>query len=132
MYQWGAMSVNRHLLGLIRRFGQADEPWLEAVRGEIGELIDDCKRGDWDGYGAEPIKPRSICMAIDYLDALSRGGVARPEVGCCPSGCVEIDWVGENGDARMILSFDPDDNGVACIYYSFLSERERHRGRVAL
>lgn len=56
------------------------------------ELGGECRKPNWDGYGAEPVQPRALRCAEDLIASLPED-VPLPECAIEPDGCVSLDWM---------------------------------------
>ena len=52
----------------------------------------ECCEKNWDGYGAEPVRPRALRGAEDLIASLPED-VTLPECSIEPDGCVSLDWM---------------------------------------
>jgi len=58
----------------------------------LSELGEQCRKGNWDGYGAEPVLPRALRCAEELIASLP-DDVPLPECSIEPDGCVSLDWM---------------------------------------
>ena len=61
------------------------------IRGELGDVWNECRCPDWDGYGAMPVNWAAVQNANRLLLALP-WGTQLPSVGAVPSGDVTVEW----------------------------------------
>jgi len=62
------------------------------VISSICELEAECSEPDWDGYKAEPISPRAILSAKEFVKVLPND-MPMPEVSVEPDGSISLDWI---------------------------------------
>lgn len=65
-------------------------PCLEA-RKKLLQIVADCSKRDWDGYGANPVFPESVIDAIASLDHLPPNSM-EPDAVPEPDGTVALEW----------------------------------------
>ena len=91
-------------------FGHA---FLEALQDLIA-VQEHCSGPDWDGYGAEPVRPKTIWSAYRFLEALPPG-LPAPSVGAEPDGEITLEWY-RSPRRTISISITEDDN----LHYSAL------------
>lgn len=62
----------------------------EALR-QLYEVLEDCGRSDWDGYGAKPVSFEAYERAKQFIAALPRE-LPVPEISADPDGDVSFEW----------------------------------------
>jgi hypothetical protein len=65
--------------------------WKAALRNQLNELMMDCCRDDWNGYGATALTNSAYQAALQFIDSLPEG-FQTPELGADPEGCVTFEW----------------------------------------
>ncbi len=63
----------------------------ESVRDELGEVWDECRLADWDGYGARAVTHDTLRNAIAFLEAWPVT-YPRPTMGADPHGNLTFEW----------------------------------------
>ena len=63
----------------------------ETLFSELNELMLDCCRPGWDGYGAEAVSTEAYRAAERFIRSLPIG-IPCPEIGADPDGCVSFEW----------------------------------------
>jgi hypothetical protein len=81
-----AKEARRHLyesngLGLQRR----------ELFEELCAVAEECKRPNWDGYGAEAVSEDAYQLAYCFLEACPPG-TPRPSIGAEPDGHLTLEW----------------------------------------
>jgi hypothetical protein len=57
----------------------------------LEELVQDCSRSNWDGYGAQPVSFETYEKAKRFAQALPFG-IPVPEVSAEPDGEITFEW----------------------------------------
>lgn len=79
----------------------------DSVREELGEVFDECRYENWDGYGAKPVSNDTLRQAYIFLEALPLG-CPPPSIGAAPRGGITFEW---HRDRRHTLSLIINENG---------------------
>ena len=58
---------------------------------ELYQVFEECRRANWDGYGATPVSGRVFQLAYAFLEALPLGTPA-PSIGAEPDGHITLEW----------------------------------------
>jgi hypothetical protein len=93
-----------------------EQPWLRSVLGEIGALVD--LRGDWDGYGAGPIRTDVLWYALRLLQSIMDDFPA-PQLTPMSHEGILLEWVGDG----VRFEIEIEDAGKA--YVSYANEKSR-------
>ena len=73
---------------------------------DLDNVMLDCHKPGWDGYGAEAVSPEAYRLAQRFIDSLP-SGVPRPTVSADSGGCVTFEW--QVSPRRLVLaSVRPD------------------------
>lgn len=73
---------------------------------ELYSVTKGCLVGDWDGYGAAPVRAEVFTLACRFLEALPFG-VQAPSVGAEPDGQLTLEWY--RSPRRLLsVSISPD------------------------
>lgn len=91
-------------------FGHAFD---EALQGLI-HIQEQCSHTGWDGYGAEPVRNKTIRSAYRLLEALPYG-LPVPSIGAEPDGDITLEWY-RSPRRTVSVSVTADDN----LHYSAL------------
>ncbi len=91
----------------------------EQAIAKIRTVAAECSMENWDGYGAWPVSPGSVRVAVAFVNALPRG-VRIPDIGACGDGLISAEWCA--GPDRQI-SMDFADGGS--VTYAALIGPER-------
>jgi len=92
--------------------------WLQDCIDRIGRLHQ--LKPNWDSYGAEPVDPRSIEFAKQFLqDLVFLSTVECPRVAASPEGNVALSWESADYLCELDLEVLPDGH----IQYSYIDER---------
>lgn len=87
----------------------AGSPGLGAVVqlcAELDDVMIDCHRPGWDGYGAEAVSVEAYELAQRFVRSLP-AGIPRPLLSADPDGCVTFEW--RVSPRRLVLvSVRPD------------------------
>jgi len=78
------------------RFSQERSAVMELIR-----TVRECVRPNWDGYGADPVRPEAFREAIRFLEELPTG-VPTPEFEVLPHGEIALEWYRQKGQSFMI------------------------------
>ena len=90
--------------------------------GEIRALLETAGRPNWDGEGADPVKPSAVEAALEISEFLS--GIAPSEISADPRGNIRFDWLLKNG---TIASATVGDSGEVAVS-GLLPDRSGYRG----
>lgn len=66
---------------------------------QIQEILRECRRPNWDGYGARPVQPLTASNARLLIRMLP-ASCPMPEVAPEPDGSISLDWI--QGPNRML------------------------------
>lgn len=58
---------------------------------DLDEAYRECSVENWDGYGAEPVLPRTLHNAAKFLEVIP-STVEPPEIGTDPDGEISFEW----------------------------------------
>jgi hypothetical protein len=58
---------------------------------EVQSTFEECAEPDWDGYGAQGVRPETYAQAVRFLLALPTT-VPKPEVTAEPDGEIAFEW----------------------------------------
>jgi hypothetical protein len=76
------------------------------LTGELGDVWEECREPDWDGYGALPVTQDALRNAYRFLESLPLG-FPRPSLGADATGCITVEWY--RGPRRQVsVSVDAD------------------------
>lgn len=64
--------------------------WFTPICKKLCELLD--LPPNWDSYGALPIEPRNVAIALDILNETINTGTPRPSVVPTNQGGVQLEW----------------------------------------
>ena len=95
-------ETTRHL-HTSQAIGNAD-----VLRGELGEVWDECREPDWDGHEAFAVTQNVLRNAYIFLESLPLG-FPRPSLGADPNGHITVEWY---RNPRRQVSIAVDDDGV--------------------
>jgi len=70
------------------------------------EILEECSKPNWDGYGAEPISPISVIRAAHFC-ALLPERISTPDVVAEPDSQVALEWNSKSSD--LSISFTEGD-----------------------
>ena len=62
-----------------------------ALLAELNDVMLDCCRDDWDGYGAKAVSIHAFAAAKRFLESLPTG-FPVPSISADPEGCVTFEW----------------------------------------
>lgn len=86
----------------------------ESALDELGDVWEECRHDNWDGYGAKPVTADVLRNAYCFLQSLPLG-CPCPSIGAEPSGMLTFEW---HRDRRHSLSVSIDENSD--LYYAAL------------
>ena len=89
---------------------------------ELRAIWNQCRTGNWDGDGAEPIGAETLRNAHGFLEALPTG-YPLPSLDAEPDGHVNLEWYRAT---NRLLSVSVSPEGV--LYYAALLGDEDPRG----
>jgi hypothetical protein len=92
---------------------------------ELGEVWDECRQPDWDGYGAMPVEQDTLGRTYSLIDSLPLG-FPRPSIGADPDGQLTLEW---RKAPRRILSVSVDPEGY--LHYAGLFGPNKRYGSLA-
>lgn len=67
---------------------------------ELDNVMLDCHKPGWDGYGAEAVSPDAYRLAKRFIQSLPTG-IPRPSISADPDGCVTFEW--QVSSRRLVL-----------------------------
>jgi hypothetical protein len=79
----------------------------ESAFDELGNVSEECRYDNWDGYGAKAITTDTLRNAYCVLEAIPIG-YPSPSIGAEPDGAITLEW---HRDRRHTLSVSVDDDG---------------------
>lgn len=89
---------------------------------ELYQVFEECRQGNWDGYGAAPVSVRTFQSAYEFLEALPLGTPA-PSFGAEPDGHLTLEW---HRSPRRTLSLSVSPEGE--LHYAALIGTSKHYG----
>jgi hypothetical protein len=92
---------------------------------ELGDVWDECRQPDWDGYGALPVEQDTLTAAYSLIDSLPLG-FPRPSIGADPDGQLTLEW---RKAPHRILSVSVDPDGF--LHYAGLFGTDKCHGSIA-
>lgn len=79
---------------------------MTQLRADLDNVMLDCHKPGWDGYGAEAVSPEAYELAKRFIQSLP-AGIPRPLLSADPDGCVTFAW--QVSQRRLVLvSVHPD------------------------
>ena len=79
---------------------------LAQLCADLDNVMLDCHKAGWDGYGAEAISLEAYRLAQRFIQSLP-AGIPRPSLSADPDGCVTFEW--QVSPRRLVLvSVHPD------------------------
>jgi hypothetical protein len=69
---------------------------VRARRMALEEAIQSSSTANWDGYGADPVKPLSVEWTGRLLEDLPTS-IPIPEIGVAPDGDIVLEWFSDRG-----------------------------------
>jgi len=99
------------------------EPWRLAIS-NLSELMAECSRPDWDGYGAPAVSAETAHNALEFIRTIPFS-LPLPEISATSAGEITFEWaqtsrrivtvaVGENGEIHFAVL-----NGVKRTFGSY-------------
>lgn len=73
---------------------------------ELYQAFEECRRANWDGYGAVPVSQETFDQAYRFLGALPLGAPA-PTVGAEPDGHITFEWY-QSPRRTLSISISPE------------------------
>jgi hypothetical protein len=95
---------------------------LDSGQGVFEELLktfEECRKPNWDGYGAQPVREETYDLAHQFLTALSLS-TPVPSIGAEPDGHITVEWY-RSPQRTLSVSIGP--NGE--LHYAALLGAER-------
>lgn len=92
---------------------------------ELWEVWNDCRKTDWDGYGALPVDQDTYRAAYLLIESLPLG-FPKPSLGAEPDGHLTLEWY---KSPCRILSVSIDPEGV--LHYAGLYGSDKRYGSLA-
>ncbi len=100
-----------------RRLHGSNSLGIESALRELGEVWNQCREPNWDGFGAVAVSSDALRWAYAFLEALPLG-TPVPEIGAEPDGSFTMEWhrsprrtlsisVGADGDLHYAALFGP-------------------------
>jgi hypothetical protein len=99
-YVEDAAREGRRRLHASRSLGAA--AWLD----ELGNVWNECRVSDWDGFGAAPVSNETLRATYVLLELLPLGCPA-PSIGAEPDGSLTLDWY-RSARRTLSVSVSPD------------------------
>lgn len=115
-------QVNRSMEEASTRRSVRADPNADA-RTQILQIAEACNSPNWDGYGAEPIKPVAIWAALFVLEKLPRDTTV-PDIVAEPTGGLGFEWENSRGSS-LIISVQGD---RMMAYVASMGDGGRRRG----
>lgn len=115
--QSGASSIVERAEQSVALFG----PKAGAIS-ELSCLASECTRPNWDGYGAIPLDPRALQVAVEIIRSLP-DDLLLPSFSVEPDGCISMDWM-PSRNRTFTLSVGKSDR----IPYAWIEGTERGHG----
>ena len=112
----------KHALRGTHTFGR--HAFYEALK-DLVSIKEQCGVAGWDGYGAEPVRDKTVWSAYRFLEAFPPG-FPIPTVGAEPDGDITLEWY-RSLHRTVSVSVSPDDN----LHYSALLGPNKHYGTEA-
>lgn len=81
---------------------------------ELVRTVRECAKPDWDGYGADPVRPEAFMEAVRFLGQLPVG-LPNPEIEALANGEIALEW-----HKRIGQSFIVSLSGESMISYAGL------------
>ena len=91
---------------------------------ELGDVWDECRYPDWDGYGALPVEQDTLRAAYSLIESLPLG-FPRPSIGAEPDGQLTLEW---RKSPRHILSVSVDPDGY--LHYAGIFGTDKSHGSI--
>jgi hypothetical protein len=125
-FSQAAQYVEREALEGWRKLNDSNVFGIEStIRDDLGSVWDECRRPDWDGFGALPVSQETLRNAYTFLESLPLG-CPVPSVGAEPDGQLTLEW--HRGPRRTLsVSVTPEGD----LHYAALSGRNRVFGTEA-
>jgi len=95
---------------------------LDSGQGVFEELLktfEECRKPNWDGYGAQPVREETYDLAHQFLTALSLS-TPVPSIGAEPDGHITVEWY-RSPQRTLSVSISPDGE----LHYAALLGAER-------
>jgi len=73
---------------------------------ELGEVWDECRHANWDGYNALPVAQETLCGTYQLIASLPLG-FPRPSISAEPDGQLTLEWRKSPGRV-LSVSVAPD------------------------
>ncbi len=89
---------------------------------ELWDVWNNCREGDWDIHGADPVMRDTLRNAYEFIEALPPG-CPLPSIGSEPDGHITLEWY---RSPSWLLSVSVSPEGV--LYYAALLGDEDPRG----
>jgi hypothetical protein len=93
---------------------------------ELSEVWDECRKPDWDGYGARAVEQETLRSTYQVIESLPLG-FPRPSISAQPDGQLTLEWY-RSPMRTLSVSVDPD----GYVHYAGLFGVEKHFGTVPL
>jgi hypothetical protein len=97
----------------------------KTIQAELQNLVEQCARPNWDGYGAAPVKETVVRNASRFADVVLIG-LMFPSVAPEPDGAIAFEWY---AGPRKTLSVSIDEEGT--LHYAALIGPSRSYGTEA-
>lgn len=106
-FSQAAQYVERETLQGRRKLNESNVFGIEStIRDDLGLVWDECRRPDWDGFGAWPVSQETLHNAYTFLESLPLG-CPPPSVGAEPDGHLTLEW--HHGPRRTLsVSVTPE------------------------
>ena len=102
---------------------------LDSGQGVFEELLktfEECRKPNWDGYGAQPVREETYDLAHQFLTALPLS-TPVPSIGAEPDGHITVEWH-RSPQRTVSVSISPDGE----LHYAALLGAERICGTETL
>lgn len=73
---------------------------------ELFETVEECRKPNWDGYGAQPIRDETYQFAYEFLTALPLD-TPPPSVAAEPDGHLTVEWF-RSSERTLSVSISAD------------------------
>ncbi len=117
-----------------RRLNESNVFGIEStLREELGEVWEQCREPNWDGYDAQAVSHDSLRNTYVFLESLPLGTPA-PSVGAEPDGSLTLEWhrsprrtlsvsVSPDGDLHYAALFGPNREYGTEVFFGEIPER---------
>jgi hypothetical protein len=89
-----------------RHLQQSNALGIEPIRDELGMVWEECRKPNWDGYGALAVSQDTLRNTYIVLESLPLG-FPRPSIGVEPDGHLTLEWH-RSPVQTLSVSVDPE------------------------